>query len=374
MSASFYDLLKFAKTGIASPSMTAYDKMKALAMCKAGFPVKTISGVPPISFKSDGSALTAWSISGNMTQSGTPTPTVPIQPEECGERTANLFYKKLSGANINANGIITTNGSFDLFIAKVVEGETYSVSGVSGNMAFFVNEPQLNSQSYNGSRESIVSPVTIPQGVNYAAYRTEHDVNTAMLNTGSTALPYEPFGYALPITLAGQTQTIYLPEPLRKIGDYADVVNSDGTVTRRVKKVVLTGQESGEWDKNPSFNNGDGYYNLTAFSGYVRGLSDAICSHLNKIGSTGDPQGIYSGNNISIVFDHALGLDTKQKLRQWLSEQYSNGTPVCVWYVLATATTETVTVPTLTPAKGSNTLSIGTTLAPSSVSITGGIK
>ena len=32
MSASFYDLLKFAKTGIASPSMTYYDKLKALEL------------------------------------------------------------------------------------------------------------------------------------------------------------------------------------------------------------------------------------------------------------------------------------------------------------------------------------------------------
>lgn len=32
MSATFYDLLKYAKTGIASPDMTGYDKMKARAM------------------------------------------------------------------------------------------------------------------------------------------------------------------------------------------------------------------------------------------------------------------------------------------------------------------------------------------------------
>ena len=37
MSATFYDLLKFAKTGIAAPDMTAYDKQKALAMCGSGW-------------------------------------------------------------------------------------------------------------------------------------------------------------------------------------------------------------------------------------------------------------------------------------------------------------------------------------------------
>jgi hypothetical protein len=33
MSATFFDLMKYAATGIASPSMTHYDKLKALAMC-----------------------------------------------------------------------------------------------------------------------------------------------------------------------------------------------------------------------------------------------------------------------------------------------------------------------------------------------------
>ena len=46
MSASFYDLLKFAKTGIAAPSMTHYDKQKALAMCGKKPPVPP---VPPVS-------------------------------------------------------------------------------------------------------------------------------------------------------------------------------------------------------------------------------------------------------------------------------------------------------------------------------------
>lgn len=35
MSASFYDLLKYAKTGIAAPDMTAYGKMRAVAMIKS---------------------------------------------------------------------------------------------------------------------------------------------------------------------------------------------------------------------------------------------------------------------------------------------------------------------------------------------------
>ena len=62
-----------------------------------------------------------------------------------------------------------------------------------------------------------------------------------MLNTGSEPLPYEPYGYRVPVTVTNgtdtQTTNIYLPEPLTKSGDNADYIdyaaqkrhNSDGT-------------------------------------------------------------------------------------------------------------------------------------------------
>ena len=288
MSASFYDLLKFAKTGIASPDMTAYDKQKALAMCKAGFPVKTLTGVPPISFKSDGTPLLVWTVVGNERQTGTPTPSAPIQPQECGD----------------------------------------------------------------------------------------------LVETG-----YHAGEYAVPITLAGQTQNIYLSEPLRKIGDYGDTVSSDGTVTRRVKKLVLTWEE--DWYIAVEETHLFGVQELPEFDGnefVPRAIAicdrynyNSVQSGIDAATANGDfalqhyvsPDGTIIKNNIFIKDSR---FETESDLKTYLQQQYAAGTPVTVWYVLATAQTETVTVPTLTPTKGSNTLTVGTTLAPSSVSITGGIK
>ena len=53
-----------------------------------------------------------------------------------------------------------------------------------------------------------------------------------MLNAGSTALPYEPYGYKIPITCGGQTVPVYLGEV---------------PTVRRVKKLVLDGTEN--WKK-----------------------------------------------------------------------------------------------------------------------------
>ena len=74
----------------------------------------------------------------------------------------------------------------------------------------------------------------------------------ALIIYGSGALKKElvacakQFGVAERVVFAGQTQNIILSEPLCKIGDYADSVDSDGIVTRRIKKLVLTGQEAWE--------------------------------------------------------------------------------------------------------------------------------
>ena len=49
------------------------------------------TGAVPVEILAAGEPLIDYLISGNMSQTGTPTPTTPIQPQECGERTGNLF-------------------------------------------------------------------------------------------------------------------------------------------------------------------------------------------------------------------------------------------------------------------------------------------
>lgn len=115
MSASFYELLRYAKTGIASADMTDYDKIKAIAMAGgAKYPVQTITGIPPITFKSDGRPLDNVTIIGNGQQTGTPAPDDPVMPEFVGERTENLFDKNaiVTGYAIDETGTVKSNENF----------------------------------------------------------------------------------------------------------------------------------------------------------------------------------------------------------------------------------------------------------------------
>ena len=89
----FFDLKRYAQTGIASTGMKAFDKMFAISAFGSKFPITTLTGVDSIDFLSDGTSLISWTVIGNMQQTGTPTTSAPITPEECGDRTANKFDK-----------------------------------------------------------------------------------------------------------------------------------------------------------------------------------------------------------------------------------------------------------------------------------------
>ena len=235
----------------------------------------TIEGESPLDFIGDGTPLIAWTVVGNEVQTGTPTPTVPITPEEFG----------------------------DLVESGEHAGE-----------------------------------------------------------------------YAIPITLAGQTQNIYLTEPLRKIGDYADTVEQDGTVTRRVKKLVLDGTEnwalwsSGEPDVERY------YYKWGKSTPSDYGL---ICTHFPFRTTDGNFEHVRLGGSYRddfVIYISKTIAQTVADFKTYLAAQYAAGTPVTIWYVLNYPTTETATVPTLTPTKGSNTLTVDTSLPTSGISITGQIR
>ena len=237
----------------------------------------TADGVPPLTFESNGKAATAYSITGDMSQTGTPSTSTPIYPQEVGDIVA-------SGAH---------------------SGE-----------------------------------------------------------------------YAIPITVGGETHTIYLDEPLRKIGNYADTIDSGGTVTRKIAKIVLDGTEpwgyTGGMHKLP--------FDTQNYSPplYLRELQTiAVCSHFEPKANQASPSlqdgemcFLVSGTGTNNMYIRDTSCADATAFKAYLAAQYAANTPVCVWYIRATDATESETMPTLIPSKGSNTLTVGTTLQPSNFSIT----
>ena len=372
---------------------------------KYGTETDTLTSLPA-DVIADGQSATA-NIIGNMNQQGTPSPSSIIMPDECGDKTANLFdkdniSKKPNAASYSVNGntiIMEGNSSATYYYYNniALDAGTYSISFISnGTNCYFILGSQFDLTNAKIDNRSLVMSQGVANnlGVSYAGYLgtskttftiysdvpfilaiaptlSNYTVSNLMLNTGSTDLPYQPYGYKIPISSGGTTTNVYLGE-----------VQS----TRKIKKLVLTGQE--DW----SFLSAN-MFRIT-INGYLRenNIIIGICSHLKN--GTATPVApspsadeirflvSESGNNY--VYFTPNNMPNLSDWTTYLSSQYSAGTPVTVWYVLATPQTtilnepirkigdyaDSISASNLPTTGTAEQFDVDTTLKPSEVSLT----
>lgn len=345
---------------------------------------KEFTGIPPLSIRSNGTMLLDYLISGNMTCTGTPTPQNPVDVNGTGDRTGNLlpeFYAtsgEISGNSytITKNSIETHNdgsylGSFYVltefkrsanYANYVIIDEQHSFKIPAGTYTFSGNE-NIHSY-YNGLRlivgqlgqavsgasvgainvgvgrtftinaDSYVCPVL---EIRYDSLVDEYILTNPILNTGSTAKPYEPYGYKIPISSANTTTPVYLGQ-----------VQS----TRRIKKLVLTGEEG--WVRTSN----ERCYYINSAKGcpndYLKSnIVTVMCSHYEGQRNTrsGSPEVnkgcicFFTGISGFELYIGERTITSAENFKTYLQQQYATGTPVTVWYVLATETTGIVNEP-----------------------------
>ena len=366
------------------------------------YPITTITGTSPLRFKSLGADLSDWTVYGNLTQTGVPLPDSPIVPQECGDSTANLFdgqifttsypyyttfnngivnVTNLVGAMYNPGTTVDIEGTTTAFLEPIARDNCSN----KGRIRFILDDDTAQEMTVTDEDGAIVaaSYKTFTKKIksirlNWTGVSTSGFAFRLTIVSGATEpASYIPYGYQLTLTANSTTQNAYLAEPIGKIGDYADMAASSGVVTRYVKKLVLTGSEE-NWGIS-----GSTVMRLTV-DGYLRELNTLImcCTHFKAKGNVSSYSYVavgecsclisQTGNNY-MYFRHntITDLDT---FKVWLATQYNAGTPVTVWYVLASPQTESFTAPTISTVKGENVLTVDTTLAPSQISITGNIK
>lgn len=329
----------------------------------------------PIVLRTTDQSIPTWSVKGNTSTSGTPSPSNPITISGVGERTSNIIEGYIADCIMSTNGQITSNSSFDVYYAAVTSGDKYTIKyadSASYIVGYFTAKPSMGSTTYNGdisinshsAGEALT--VTVPNGVAYLAVRVPKG-QSLMVNEGETALPYEMWGYKIPITNGGVTTNIYL---------------GSTQSTRQIKKLVLTGDETYSWSRSTSYSGGF----FTAWSN-VGGKSYEMfyCSHAQYVSDITDYVNgtCYSDGSLNIrIMPEG---STVTQWRAYLAQQYAAGTPVTVWYVLATEETGIVNEPlmkigtyadTLSNAtsipttSGLNTIDVDTTVKPSEMSLT----
>ena len=189
--------------------------------------------------------------------------------------------------------------------------------------------------------------------------------DSSVIIEGSTApSDYIPYGYKIPILSNGVSYPIYLSEPIRKIGDTVDTVPSTGTATYNIKKLVITGEE--RWFES----NGLFYFAPTNFEN----RSVVLCTHYpyyDGSGTSAPDKSVLTkyGGGVSIwIKDSSYA--TVTDFTTFLAQEYSNKTPVTVYYVAATPTTESFTAPSIPTSGTAQSFDVSTSLKPSEVSLT----
>lgn len=340
----------------------------------------TIIGSVPFEFQCyEAGNLMDYSISGNAVQDGTPSADAPVDATGCGVRTGNLLdFEQLKNAPSATIGYIT----FPHVLTLQLKANTYYTMASNGTGSTSSTPADLYRSAYfnSSTAESSVNknnPVTVltdDTGVVAIGFFSERTNSQQYLNgeaqlwinEGSEVLPYEPYGYKLPLTANGTEYPIYLGQV---------------ETTRRIKKLVLTGEET-----IPN-NDGASYNSETSTDRFVRdillsvgdnGTSKIIlCTHLgfqaqSWAARTKTGCCIYcSGNTMQLHlrFDNTtLGItqsDTNEqrteKLKAYLAAQYAAGTPVTVWYVLAEPETAVVNEPLMKIGDYADTINLSQT-------------
>lgn len=350
----------------------------------------------PATVIGDSTPISSYIIKGNMEQTGTPTPENPIMPSGCGERTENLFdiskvdngsavthsgdtisvlnaglwYDLLcfttdAGTSLDVTkGIFLAAGTYTIKIGQVVR--TSGTGGVNGIVVFSEDgtsiEQLVTTYSIDNSEKTFTTATDGYISLRISAGNPT--IQGVMLTAGSTApTSYIPYGYKLPLTLGSTTTDIYLGE-----------VQS----TRRIKKLVLTGEE--DWKKRTY---GDANYTYEYAPGFI--TRTGLCSHYAGLSAQNIDKvdGIYLEQTAALIVTD-LRFTTTTDFKAFLAAQYAAGTPVTVWRVLAEPETTVVNEPLMKigdyvdSISGTNLatsgtvqeLDIGTTLKPSELDLT----
>ena len=366
----------------------------------------TLTTLPTVLYPNAATATVG--LKGNTVQNGTPTPDNPIQPQETGERTGNLadLYNanvsrigltfsatdnmrivingtKTTGANIisikNSN-IVLPAGTYTVKI-KMVSGEITGLT--SDGIMFGINAStyeqrtsvvtkvgEIGKRTFTLSEDTIISSFDITPSYSSVGAIFDNATFECWFYAGSDDKPYEPYGYKIPISSANTTTPVYL---------------GDVETTRRVKKLVLTGEET-SWYTSKGF-----IYNDTIQPDYLRSTAiTLICSHYKAIAGVSEGLQVSNGQcalyklaGIQRLYIKDNNYTSIDDFKSYLAAQYAAGTPVTVWYVLTEPetgivneplmkigdyadTVSGITIPTIT---GKDTVDVETTLKPSEVSL-----
>ena len=268
-----------------------------------------------------------------------------------------IYARLENGTYAEVTGVYKTDGTE---VTEIFQGDrlVYSASNeIYGSLPLYYNGKGYDLTDYRISGNAVQDGTPTPESP------------VPVVGCGTDTAD----GFKLPLTVNGTEYPIYL-----------------GTVptTRRIKKLVLTGEETVRKDTN----SGRSARYFIAISGIERDTTNLLSSHFTY--SPWYEPGTMKGYVNTVYFS----MESSQypeiaDFKSYLAAQYAAGTPVTVWYVLAEPETAVVNEPlmkigdyadtvsfaqagvTIPTVSGANVLDMASTVKPSEVYVKGkGIK
>lgn len=189
-------------------------------------------------------------------------------------------------------------------------------------------------------------------------------IKNLQVTVGADVKPYEP--YQEPITT-----NIYLDEPLRKIGDYADYIDFENQVVVR-----NTGCHTFEGTEEISIPGSviEGY---TPFRHIYTARQPFVCNYLPFLAkdyphAVSECLAKYStgGQMFFVISNDRIPLNDITSFKSWLINLKDNGNPLKVYYRLSSYVEEPIELPQLPTFKGTTIYSVDTNIQPSNMEVT----
>lgn len=193
-----------------------------------------------------GKNLVDWSITGNTMQDGTPTPDNPVEVKMVGDLASNLFSGEMESGTIDAWGNLNNNSArlrtkdFTILKAGMY---TFSATSEHGNLIFYAFIYNMDGTFYRRagtygdywSNDSVTIVLDKDYKCKFICSFSDlstdisvSDVKDVRINRGTVVLPYEPYGYKVPVVTRGRN----LFDANKYYGSVATV--SGNSVTGRV--------------------------------------------------------------------------------------------------------------------------------------------
>ena len=268
---------------------------------------------------------------------------------------------------LNNNGAPTQYGSLQLFNFKLYDGDTLlrdfipcyrTADGTIGLYDLIENKFYQNNGTGSFNRSDLVRP----------------DNPIEVKSVGEYDEIIEK--YKIPVTTNSEgksvTTNIYLDEPLRRVGDYADYIDFENKkVVRKVgmKEFTETMSYAPYELPNRSFYG----FSCAVSNMKVGRVQSGLCTYLENTEAQATSPIWFGIENNRIYFSlpdlYNSGSDREtrvQALKDWL---ITLEVPFMVYYPLAEPTEETIELPNIPTFKGTSIISADTTIQPSNAEI-----